>query len=160
MRGIGEKVRSLRNARRWTQDELAKRAKINIETVVRMEADLNVGIAKIWKVADALEVKLGHLIPQDQLELASKAGSIASEIAARIPKREILYAKLGEILTGSDPFTAYSVALGIEGAHARILNPPPPTGDSELDESARTGDRSRLILRDVTGEVTKHGRRR
>jgi transcriptional regulator with XRE-family HTH domain len=73
---IGEQIKSLREKKGWSQTELGIRAdKTNIETIVRAEANENIGIKKLYKIANALGVKIGALIPEDEREAASDARS-------------------------------------------------------------------------------------
>jgi transcriptional regulator with XRE-family HTH domain len=67
VKGIGAVIQVLRNARGWSQSKLAKCSKINIETVNRIEHDQNTTIKKLEKIAGALGVKFGELLPEDQL---------------------------------------------------------------------------------------------
>lgn len=57
LRRFGDRVRSVREKRGYSQVELAKRAGVNKETVNRMELGGNIGIQTVYKVADALEVR-------------------------------------------------------------------------------------------------------
>ncbi len=60
---MGEKVRALRKARHWRQEDLAKRAEITFQTVSNLETGRHVpAMATLSKIAGALEVSLGDLL--------------------------------------------------------------------------------------------------
>lgn len=54
----GAVIRQLRNARGWNQQELADRAGVHRETVVRAEQSGNIGVLLLMQVATALDVTL------------------------------------------------------------------------------------------------------
>jgi transcriptional regulator with XRE-family HTH domain len=60
---VGDKVRDLRKERGWSQQELADRAGISMQTVSNLETGRHVpGIATLSKIAGALGVGLGELL--------------------------------------------------------------------------------------------------
>jgi DNA-binding XRE family transcriptional regulator len=62
MKGIGERVKRYRRDKGLSQKDLADKAGINIETVVRLEAGISVGLRILYAIADALDKKIGALI--------------------------------------------------------------------------------------------------
>jgi len=71
---IGKNIRDRRETLRWNQAELADAANVNVETVFRAEHDANVGIKKLFAIAEALGARLGELLPDDQRAPASNKG--------------------------------------------------------------------------------------
>jgi transcriptional regulator with XRE-family HTH domain len=60
---VGDKVRDLRKERGWSQQELAGRAGISMQTVSNLETGRHVpGIATLSKIAGALGVPLPALL--------------------------------------------------------------------------------------------------
>lgn len=72
MQGIGKRVKALREAAKWSQGFLGKRAgRINTETINRIEHGQNTTLKKLYGIANALGVKFGALVPEDEREAAS-----------------------------------------------------------------------------------------
>jgi transcriptional regulator with XRE-family HTH domain len=60
---VGNKVRDLRKGRGWSQQELADRAGISMQTVSNLETGRHVpGMATLSKIAGALGVSLPDLL--------------------------------------------------------------------------------------------------
>ena len=60
---VGDKVRELRKARGWLQQDLADRAGVSRQTVVNLENGRHVPeVATLVKLADALEAPLPELL--------------------------------------------------------------------------------------------------
>jgi len=60
---VGDKVRGLRKGRGWSQQELADRAGISMQTVSNLETGRHVpGMATLSKIAGALGVSLPDLL--------------------------------------------------------------------------------------------------
>ena len=66
LREFGAWIRLLRQARRLSQEQLGARAGIDRAVVGRIErGEVNVGIAYLWQLADALEVRVQDLLPEE-----------------------------------------------------------------------------------------------
>jgi transcriptional regulator with XRE-family HTH domain len=78
---IGVRVARLRDSRDLTQEELAERAGIHVDTIRRLEQDPHAGarMTTYQRLADALDVELGYLLGQRTMtqSLASDGGIIA-----------------------------------------------------------------------------------
>ena len=60
---VGDKVREIRKARGWLQQDLADRAGVSMQTVSNLETGRHVpGVATLSKIAKALSVPLGDLL--------------------------------------------------------------------------------------------------
>ncbi|MBN2317933.1 MAG: helix-turn-helix transcriptional regulator [Acidobacteria bacterium] len=68
MKGIGNLVKELRlsSGIELSQKELADKAGLNVETVNRIEHDQNTAIDSLYKIANALGVTIGDLLPEEQ----------------------------------------------------------------------------------------------
>lgn len=99
VKGIGEVIQVLRNAKGWSQSKLAECSKINIETISRIEHNQNTTIKKLEKIADALGVKFGELLPEDQLPYGKSIAIAAWRPFARENDR---YHKILEELLSSN----------------------------------------------------------
>ena len=65
LRGLGWRVRQLREAREWTQEILAERATLDRSYVAGIEAGLrNPSIKAVAKVARGLGISLSELLEQ------------------------------------------------------------------------------------------------
>lgn len=58
MSEIAARVRAARNARAWSQNDLAERASVSRPSIARIEAGEYVSTATLSKVADALSLVL------------------------------------------------------------------------------------------------------
>ena len=64
LREFGAWIRLLRQARRLSQEQLGTRAGIDRAVIGRIErGEVNVGIAYLWQLAAALNVRLPDLLP-------------------------------------------------------------------------------------------------
>lgn len=59
---FGSQVRKLRNKRGISQEELAKKAKLDLTTINEIEnGNRDPMLKTIWKIANALDIKLSQL---------------------------------------------------------------------------------------------------
>jgi transcriptional regulator with XRE-family HTH domain len=66
LRSFGRWLRLLRQSRRLSQEQLGDKAGIDRAVIGRIErGEVNVGIAYLWQLADALEVRVQDLLPAD-----------------------------------------------------------------------------------------------
>lgn len=66
LREFGAWIRLLRQSRRLSQEQLGDRAGIDRAVIGRIErGEVNVGIAYLWQLADALEVRVQDLLPDE-----------------------------------------------------------------------------------------------
>ncbi|MHB8348729.1 MAG: helix-turn-helix domain-containing protein [Acidiferrobacterales bacterium] len=62
-RRVGERVRQLRTARRWSQEVLAELAGVHRNYIGHLErAEINVGLVNLARVAESLSVTVGQLV--------------------------------------------------------------------------------------------------
>jgi len=67
MQRFGERIKKLSKEHGWSQAKLAKEAgDINVETVNRIEYGQNTTTRNLYKIAAALKVPIGELIPEDE----------------------------------------------------------------------------------------------
>jgi transcriptional regulator with XRE-family HTH domain len=70
LREFGAWIRLLRHSRRLSQEQLGDRAGIDRAVIGRIErGEVNVGIAYLWQLADALEVRVQDLLPDEDQPL-------------------------------------------------------------------------------------------
>lgn len=78
---IGFSVLRLRRQRRWTQDELARRAGVSISTVRRVELATHVPDTRtLARIADALGVGVGDLMPAGSQGEAVRPGTASGTL--------------------------------------------------------------------------------
>jgi len=66
LRDFGRWLRLLRQSRHLSQEQLGDRAGIDRAVIGRIErGEVNVGIAYLWQLADALEMRVQDLLPAD-----------------------------------------------------------------------------------------------
>lgn len=117
MRGIGEIVKSERKAKGLNQKELADLSGINTETLVRLEAGVNVGIARLYAVAKALGKKVGFFIPEDEREQSFEMISADDRILMISNElHRALHRKLQEILDVDDDI-AFGITVNVNSLH-------------------------------------------
>jgi len=62
IREVGTRIRRLRDSKRWAQRELAKRAKVSLSTIQRIEFGSDrIAYGTLFKIADALGVSVDYL---------------------------------------------------------------------------------------------------
>jgi transcriptional regulator with XRE-family HTH domain len=85
LRGIGWRIRMVRRARERSQDELATAAGISRNFVSSIERGAHgVDVVRLYRVADALDVDIAHLVSPAVWE-ASPPDSLRSSPAAAGP---------------------------------------------------------------------------
>lgn len=73
LRDFGRWVRLLRQSRHLSQEQLGARAGIDRAVIGRIErGEVNVGIAYLWQLADALEMRVQDLLPADDHPLLKR----------------------------------------------------------------------------------------
>src|ERR1700754_3014182 len=80
LRDFGRWLRLLRQSRQLSQEQLGDRAGIDRAVIGRIErGEVNVGIAYLWQLADALEIRGQALLPADDHPLLRReSGGICS----------------------------------------------------------------------------------
>ena len=75
LRDFGRWLRLLRQSRQLSQEQLGDRAGIDRAVIGRIErGEVNVGIAYLWQLADALEVRVQDLLPAEDHPLLRPEG--------------------------------------------------------------------------------------
>jgi transcriptional regulator with XRE-family HTH domain len=73
LRDFGRWLRLLRQSRHLSQEQLGDRAGIDRAVIGRIErGEVNVGIAYLWQLADALEIRVQDLLPADDHPLLKR----------------------------------------------------------------------------------------
>ena len=73
LRDFGRWLRLLRQSRHLSQEQLGDRAGIDRAVIGRIErGEVNVGIAYLWQLADALEMRVQDLLPADDHPLIKR----------------------------------------------------------------------------------------
>ena len=80
MQRFGENIKKLRKNRGWSQATLAKKAgNLNVETINRIEYGLNTTTKNLYKIAAALKVSLGELLPEEERGIGKHNNSVCPE---------------------------------------------------------------------------------
>lgn len=67
MQRFGENIKKLRKNHGWSQTTLAKKAgNLNVETINRIEYGQNTTTKNLYKIAAALKVPIGKLLPEEE----------------------------------------------------------------------------------------------
>jgi len=95
---IGEKIREIRMSRGWTQEDLAKIARVTRQSIYLVENDrVSPTISLLQQIADALGVPVGYLLGED-------VGNPSVEVALQKDKkldevdRELLLKLYGRLI--------------------------------------------------------------
>ena len=119
---IGRRIRELRNPapqERWTQEDLAERAKISVSFLSMIERGERVAhVETLAALADALGVSLAELFVEPALGGAERRGAAPSDLrvrplpAARRPRRgEIARRRPGDVCPQADGLTSPGKSL-------------------------------------------------
>jgi transcriptional regulator with XRE-family HTH domain len=124
MKGIGERVKTLRlqHPSKLSQQDLADLSDVNIETINRIEHDHNTQIDSLLKIANALKVKVGDLLPEDQ-RAASQTHAQIGICREHLP----VFQLLDVVLHAEDQRLADWICGNIDTFHKQALvrrNPP------------------------------------
>ena len=80
MQRFGENIKKLRKNRRWNQATLGKKAGgIKVETINRIEHGQNTTTEKLYRIAAALEVPIGELLPDDERAIVNNNPSVCPD---------------------------------------------------------------------------------
>jgi len=80
MQKFGENIRKLRKEHGWSQATLAKKAgELNVETINRIECGRNTTTRNLYKIAVALKVPIGELLPEDERAILKHYHSVCPE---------------------------------------------------------------------------------
>lgn len=80
MQRFGENIKKLRRKRGWSQAILAQKAGgINVETINRIESGHNTTTRNLYKIASALNVVIGELLPEDERAIIGHDHSVCPE---------------------------------------------------------------------------------
>lgn len=143
MSGIGERVKFLRQQCKLSQAELGYRAQrnrkkpINKDTINKIEHGCNTTIETLYDIANALGVKIGALIPEDQREPANNADPLCPDDN---PKHIFYCKKLEEVLHNPRIDVRDAVIYGLNGAYNEIT-PPENKKISVADHGLYSNDR-------------------
>ena len=116
MQRFGENIKKLRKERGWSQATLAKNAgDINVETINRIEYGQNTTTLNLYKIAAALKVPIGELLPEDEQVLVKRNHSVCPE---NNPEH-IAYHKIAERILHSGNESLINVMMA--GLEATVL---------------------------------------
>ena len=80
MQRFGENIKKLRRDRGWSQATLAKKAgNLNVETINRIEYGLNTTTKNLYKIAAALKVPIGELLPEEERSIGKHNNSVCPD---------------------------------------------------------------------------------
>ena len=106
---VHEKIRSLREAKNWSQEEMAKHLNMSVNGYAKIErGETQAYIAKLEKIAEVLGVSLIDLIPQNgsQICLNSNNGSnfigSSTELSFEVEKLRLIISHKEKELVAKD----------------------------------------------------------
>ncbi len=91
LRQIADRISSARAAREWTQDQLAKKARISRKTISQLENGKNVQVRHLFRILRAL-----HLDPWTLL------GGTSPQVHAASDEQQAVHDMLQDLLESSD----------------------------------------------------------
>lgn len=143
LRVAGQKVRSARNRRGWTQKELGRRAGLGQQTVSQMERGEGgtLSVAAWKRVAMVLDHPLELRIGRDALELPLDAGHLAiQELILRLG-RVAGYGRTFELPTRTtDPMRSTDVGL-VDHERRRLVRVECVNSFGNIGDAVRSSDR-------------------
>ncbi len=157
MQKFGFRVKALRDGFHWSQKLLADKAGMDTETVNRIEHGQNTTVLKLYKLARALGVRIGDLLPEDEWSATCAAGpQLCTDSQHRrlqgmldeILHSQIAYHQLGQIVPVRD-----SIVGNIISHYMAVTSAPPPKGKYSADDVIRPGDLVQL----PSGETIVYG---
>lgn len=89
LRTVGDRIRIARDRKGWSQAELGDRAKLNKETINRMELGANTSMESIISVAAALELNPSQLLHRSQDQDSSDTEEVTFDIQAGYKRNDI-----------------------------------------------------------------------
>jgi transcriptional regulator with XRE-family HTH domain len=119
---LGGAIKEMRIRRRWTQNELARRANVGRLVVGRLERGVGpLDVETLDRIALALEVPLAIGFDRDLREDARDAGHLAIQELVLGITRRAGFARQFEMPTRpSDPWRSIDVGLALERSHLAI----------------------------------------
>ena len=143
LRTEGQKIRSARRRRGWTQKELGRRADLSQQTISQMERGdgATLSLAAWKRVAMVLNLPLELRVGRDALELPGDAGHLApQELILRLG-RVAGYRRTFELPTKtSDPMRSTDVGL-VSHAKRRLLRIECVNSFGNIGDAVRSSDR-------------------
>lgn len=118
MQRFGKNIKKLRKKRGWNQATLGEKAGgINVETIKRIEHGQNTTTEKFYKIAAALEVPLGALLPEDERPIENNYTSVCPD---NNPDH-IAYHKAAErVLHSGNEMLINVMTLGLEATASQL----------------------------------------
>ena len=114
-------VKSKRNERGWTQEELAIAADLGLRTIQRMEAGGEASLNSIKSVASALEIESGSLEDKSApRRIGLMFGVLSGFAGVMIGSASAFTAVIGELTRGSATSYEAGIAFGVIGLAAGL----------------------------------------
>ena len=118
MQRFGENIKKLRKARGWNQATLSEKAGgINVETVNRIEHGQNTTTDKLYRIAAALEVPIGELLPEDERAIAENYHSVCPD---NDPDHIYYHETAERVLHSGNQALINIMAIGLEATASQI----------------------------------------
>lgn len=149
MQRFGKKIKKLRKERGWNQAALGDKAGgINVETINRIEHGQNTTTDKLYKIAAALEVPIGELLPEDERAIAANCHSVCPD---NDPDHISYHETAERVLHSGNEMLIKVMAIGLEAIASQLdgFSPDgPPTkrkhGPFLPDATLAPGDKIRV----------------
>lgn len=143
LRALGQKVRTARRRRGWTQRELGRRAELAQQTISQIERGdgATLSVAAWKRVAVVLELPFEVKIGRDALEEPADAGHLAiQELILRLGRAHG-YGRTFELPTkSSDPLRSTDVGL-VDHGHRRLVRVECVNTFGNIGDAVRSSDR-------------------
>jgi transcriptional regulator with XRE-family HTH domain len=95
---IGARIRALRLAKGWTQEELGGRAEVDFRTVGGSErGERALSLASLHRIAVALDVDMAYLVRQETTESGAEGEALVEELLTTV--RDLPLTELRHVVT-------------------------------------------------------------
>jgi transcriptional regulator with XRE-family HTH domain len=151
---VGQQLRAARVARRWTVDELARRAGVSAGVVYRIEAGLPASTEAGVRLANALGLRLDFSLTDPRQRRRSESSRMVDEVHSAMGEFEVRHLRALQFPTDVDvPYQHYQFAgradvVAWDVARAALLHIENKTRFPDLQDAAGSYNAKRAYLGD------------